>query len=378
MIISHFADAFEEFNSCAAGKGVSLQSYGRVYMRHGKPYLGPAHFKAIGESWANHQDVRAAFSSQPPLQGGLYAGAAGEANLGFIAASKADAAIVFDINAAQRLFWQDFLKTLAASPTAPDLARNMQDFAPDFYYRLRDCFSSAAKVKNRPLPGVQSPDPKDHPISPREQRARDAVMAKHFPGLLDKKRQEYKTIYPEDGGKFYSPLRAMTYDDFKSWFAIRAGQDNTVSLCNDIDLDWMRNPALYTHLHEMAKARAIATATLDVMDTDGCATIGRILDNTLPGQRIRTLYMSNIGYFLQTGEGASYDFTKRKIGKSDWAQACENLRPLMEPQGSVLRFDKARGQGAKDGYAPSFKANNPETMHLPHPLEIGGLIPDSA
>lgn len=53
------------------------------------PYVGEIHFRPMSESWMTHDKIQRTVLKKREYKGRLYAGTAGEVNIGYIAASKA-------------------------------------------------------------------------------------------------------------------------------------------------------------------------------------------------------------------------------------------------------------------------------------------------
>jgi hypothetical protein len=147
LIYKDFADGFNDINHTVVSDRMTLVSGHRAYMARGKPYFDYVHFPKVSESWATHERLQSHYRSNTNLHHRVWAGAAGEMNLSYMAVTKAPAAILYDINPFQALFWQGFFRLLADCPDADMFALEARQFLKDFYFSLRDQFNLEAIQK---------------------------------------------------------------------------------------------------------------------------------------------------------------------------------------------------------------------------------------
>ena len=303
-------------------------------------------------------------------------GAAGRINLNHIASSKASAAILSDINPFQTRFWEEIFKIFAIYPEPEDFAKSMLNFAPEFYQTLSQEFNLQALGRL--------------PMEP---------MRKEDPIFLDDENWVRNTRCHSEASPFD---QGTDYGDFAEWFGTHIGWETNFVFTGDPKLDWLRNKDLYRHLHLLGKNRAVGAVTLDITDSDGCRQIREYLDNVRftpidaqsgesfaerQGADIGTLYLSNICHYLDWSadkfaqakkESAALDYTKREVNERTWSQTIENLVPLVDKDSLIIRFDRCVGNPHRPTFYPLFDITQPENIHIPHPLEKGGLIVDIA
>jgi len=376
IIYKDFAKELDELNYQTDGDNCVSTPMGRAYQVDGKTYYDNVYFKPVSESWMSHEWIRKGITAIGDYQGGVYMGAAGENNLHYIVASRAPAAILFDINPWQQIFWTDFLNLVAVCPNREDLAMQIEDFAKGFYFKLSRVFDIAAIKSEHPYIDMSSPDPKD----------------------------DLGRTYSSLSRERSSPVLNMRYKDFFEHFGTALGMDTGFIFCGDQETHWLANEDNYRHLHLMAKNKAIGALTLDVCDETGCQQLRDWLDDVSytpvnaekpsgekgaivqTGADIGMLYLSNIAHYLDWSEEeiddqlkagkAAKDFTQRTVETNKWKKAAENLRPLMAENARIIRFDKGGGGGPWSQFGPSFEiADKPENIRLPNPRMEAGLTP---
>lgn len=384
-----------------------MTAFGRAYIAKGKPYFDNVHFEGLEQPWCIVEKIHHHIKDTPSLHGRVYAGAAGEVNLSNIALSKAPAAILFDINPLQTVFWNDFFSVMARCPEPEDFARAMRRFSHDLYFKLRHEFNIEAICKERPGLHMRSPDPKDHmvPVETQIARAKEFTKSLQFEFTKEQEQEIIKRgpICDHNPEENNSPFRNMSYKEFYRWFASHLGWKEGYIWMGEKELHWLTNRALYRHLHLMAKFDAIAPLTLDICDAQGCAQLLEFLNQVeyLPveigrnniekthnagrGARFGMINFSNICYYLMWTQqemeeekakgGTAFDFTGRDVDAQSWRKTLENWRPLVTPDAAILRFDRiTKGILGRPDFNPTFKVMDGVPIHIPTPLEKGGLV----
>ena len=375
VIYTNFARSIDPLEHRPAGYNMRAISSGRGYVVNGDIYYDNVHFSPVSESWISQEKLAGSFAAHDTYQGRVYAGVAGEVNLKFIAASAAPAAILFDINPLQRVFWQYLFEAIAQAPTPAEFVAGVADIP-------KRLFKEVPRYENgRPVIRCSSPFPQDHPISVEVQRkkviAQHDMMQKmtgaddaHLQRALDRIKG---TAYPdeEDCREKSSPIRNMTYKRFDEYFQVRLGLKEHSHWMGNADLDWLANPAFYNHIRQMVLNDAIATLTLDITDKHGCDQLAGVLANccyeridisesqtleTCKGAEIGTLYLSNVMYYLKWSEDEkqqaekhgrlSADFCERAVDDDDvYRQCVENIGILTRDDAILLSFHHGSGAG---------------------------------
>jgi len=307
-IFKDFAKAFAPLNFETTGEDCVSVPGGRAYLREQfdqiKPYIDQIHWKPCTEDFYVQQSIRDDLAKKRSFHGRVYAGCAGVVNLDFMAATKAPAAILFDINPLQKIMWDSTLDLLAALPDRDDFLAHFPNSIKSLYYMIETMYGEDAIQMY-----MSSPEPEPN-LHYRRSRS--------------------------------SPLRGMDYEWVERW---------NRNFTRD-DKSWIATPENYRHLHLMAKHRAIATLTLDVRDTEACARVGE----TLASQNISVglLYRSNVGHYLRcttqeikklkaNGE-QSQDYSGRPTTTHTYREANDNLRRWMDPKRAyMIASDKQAG-----------------------------------
>jgi hypothetical protein len=398
-IFQNFAAGLEALNQMPVGPhAVSTSDGRRAYLVNGKPLFSDVHFQNIGEDRFAHETLRKRFKTSSMLQGRVYAGTAGENTLSLIAASKASAAILFDINPFQTIFWREFIAVLAVCPEPEDFARKMKIFAEDFYYKLSKTFNFASLKKEYPRIEISPPF---HIRSVEEQLAQSKFVSDLFGGQWNEEEEKDRIngpVYDRENGQRSSPFRHMSYANFARYFAMRMGWDCGYTWLEDRDLDWFANKDFYQHLHMIAKHGALGALTFDITDQESCSQLCKFLDTVeytpleneaspkavQRGAKIGTLYLSNICYYLDwTAEeikackdpaAVLKDYSGRLIDAEYFAKVSARLRELVASDAAIIRFDRVREGLIHPLFHPLFDLES-TTPHIPTPLEKGGLIP---
>ena len=349
LIYKDFAPPFTALNH-EAGHGLCVAvPGGRGYLRPDRRgggdrvYTDEIHFRIYDESWIRHECLRDRLAASPALHGRVYAGCAGMVNMDYIAATRAPAALLFDINPLQTLFWQGLTDLLAAIPGNRDFADELPRFTSGLYYRIAQLHGPGI-LRDMQSPAAE-PDERDY------------------------------------GGSRRSPYRWMSYDAVAGW--ARHMLEPAQAPHN-----WLGNPEWFRHVHLLARHRALAALTLDVRDAEGCARVAETLrgaaygagasdprdaaapvfgDGVRRGAAVGLLHRSNVGYYLkwnraeiaaETARGdVARDFSGLAAGTGTYAAARDNLRRWMDARGAhVIASDTYSGAGGWITFRPRLYA----------------------
>jgi len=373
-IYKNFADGFKHLNCSTVGERTSLVEGRRAYLIENNPYFSNIHFAPVSESYITHEILQKHFKKSTELQNRIWAGTAGEVNLSYMAVSKAPAAILFDINPFQALFWERFFGVMAETPDSQIFARNSEKLIKDVYFDLKDKFNlEALKEDNRSL-DMKSPNRED---------ALAGAKGK-IGGWFAKFR---------DVEEFQSPIRNMQYKNFYNKIRTYLGWENTgAHSCADKDVQWIANEENYHHLYLMAKNNAIAAVTVDISDKPSCEQLKACLDNVEydlvdetsndykcgRGAKIGNIYLSNILYYMnytndekilsKAYNGKLKDFAGNEVSDETYKITLENLKSLVSPDAAIMRFDTEN----REGFRPLFSYTK-ESVRIPKPNDICGL-----
>jgi len=273
----NFAAGLSDLNLKTSGHSIITRADGTRQL-----YGGPIHVGVVAENTLRHTEYMDRVSKDASLMNGLHAGAAGFVNMGYIAHSRANAALLFDINAYQTLFWNIVIQKIADNEKAQD-------------------FRSALTTL------------------PAEIEAR---AAKQFPLRLRELFHQSCNAWKQ-GSIFKDPAQ----DDFQRWVN---GRDYSP------DTKWMHDDVLYAHLHALAKNNAIGAVTLDITSTAACAAVKDYLKEHHTAARI--LYVSNILNFMQSPVRKT-DFIGRDVSDTMRAAAEKNVYRWMEKNGHIIECD---------------------------------------
>lgn len=302
-------------------------------------YLDDIHFEINAESWYVHQDLRERIATDPALQGRVYAGCAGQVNLDYIAASKAPAALLYDINPLQTLFWQACFDRLAQTPDRVTFARSLRPLAEEMYYKIRSLYGPHADLPLMRDPAVEG------------QYNRDSAQ---------------------------SPFRGMSYGRMGEWAEYRLRDRFGAAVGS-----WAAEDERYAHLHVLAKNDALAAVTVDVRDHAACRRIGERLrtahydviddEGVVQGQRtgaaVGFLYRSNVGHYMKwsraeiaarQAEGIpAHDFSGLPANVDTYRQMCRNLRYWQDPAGGHMIASDRHSGGQWGQFVPRLRAVRP-------------------
>lgn len=237
VIYQDFAQAISRENHVLHHKGMTLlrpqgsgrfckaPSLGRAYLegqgvlKKALPYGTEVHFQPIGESYHEHLGNAHCLEKSRSKMNPVYMGTAGAVNLEYMGAIRASAAILYDINPIQTLFWQEVIKHLAAHDNAQDFAQALRHTGENFETSLTEMFNVKSGNFNKIL---VNGDRLNYSIS-------------SWKG--------FREVAPKSSINFLTSLSEVHQHR-----------------------SWAHNPARYRHLHDMAKNNAIAALTIDLTD----------------------------------------------------------------------------------------------------------------
>jgi hypothetical protein len=348
MIYKSFADYIEPLNYLSVGPNCGLTEEGRAYYdSRNQFYFSWIHFKRNSEGCMDHERIAEYIHKTPELQGRIYAGTAGEANLEYIAASRSPAAILYDINPYQRLFWKEFFARVAESENPEHFVDSMKMFGIECEANILKQFSTPYITEGNHL---------------------EYITLEEAPSIY-----EYSRIFENN----------MVYNEFYKKFGTALGRQDTRRVYAHSEIvNIIRNPDLYNHIHRLAKANAIGFLTLDIADPDSCQQLAEALEQF--GEKIGLLYTSNIIYYFnysnlewsqaRAKEFVPRDFCNRPVTPNTIESVFANLRSLVAPEAHIIRFDTCVGHSSRR-FDPVFDINSNQ-IQIPKTHEIGGLTPD--
>ncbi len=302
-VLRGFAEGLKHLNDTCPSAGMIKTPAGRAYTSEDGIYAEQVHVRSLGEDIVAHAALQHAFRKSTrldnPEQHSVYAGAAGFLNLGFIAASQPAAALLFDINPVQTLFWNEIFALMAKHEKYQDFRAELDHLPERMVARYKAAFGE------RRLPVRWSGMPIHYP-SPQTPSIRTIFRGiTDFPAWLDKK-----------------------------YFGLRTP-----------DRSWLTEDR-YRHLHVMAKNGALCALTIDACDDRAFDQLRAALDNTactpvaedgrvLPPQKgilINSLYVSNLMHFL-SGEK---DWTGKRNASATQARAIANFEKILHPRQRLI------------------------------------------
>lgn len=412
MIYKDFASSFRNLNSRPADACAVAVPGGRAYLREGKPYFDKIHLRPESEPWTAHKPIQRQLKKARHLHGRVYAGAAGEVNLNYIACSRAAGAVLTDINPLQTLFWQDLFDLIAACPERKDLARGLRGFAQGMYQKI-NLMHDVHSLKNKPRPlSIESPLPgEQHEFALGQLQAAQnaaAQMTGEMPDTLSYSDVPVSMLF-QAAGEAMSPIRNMRYCDFAQWWQTRLGLDPEMTDFRDTKPDWLADKANYRHIHRLCKHGAISALTFDITDPASCKQLREALDrahytpvkispggseipdNARTGADIGLFYLSNVMFYIdrpehakaRTGqspdqsqedeEPALYrDFTGGDVAPDAAGNVYAHLRFLCSRSARIIRFDHYRDADLR--FHPAFDISD-KTPRIPRVNDPGGLSP---
>ncbi|MBI1326662.1 MAG: hypothetical protein GC136_03365 [Alphaproteobacteria bacterium] len=285
-IIKNFASRLADFDQRADTATPALVlpfPTGRAYKRKdGLPCFDEVFFKPIGEDVVRHRRQQEVIAENKAIRNGVYIGTAGIANYGYMAHSRASAAILFDINPLQRLLHEEMIKIFAANPTLEGAQKELLELPQRFIKRVE---SSLTKEQVEKLKGVGVlKNPRVNP---------SYVVSYRDPEIFSEELASFIGMPREDRTDRRHPI--MGLDDRKT----------------------------YAHLHALAKNNAIACVTLDIKDTKGWQVITKHIKAN--GAEVSLAYVSNIFYFMR---GQEVDFAHTPLLKGSLEKAWRNVNRL--------------------------------------------------
>ncbi|MAZ00206.1 MAG: hypothetical protein CMH32_06710 [Micavibrio sp.] len=267
---------------------------GYCYRRiDGPPAIKPAHGLPVGEGQEHHRRgmdfvIRHTPDDKRDKNGLVYMGAAGFINLGYIAKSRAGAAILFDINPTQRLLWGTVLDALRKSDTR-------EEFLTAFR-RLPFTLEENIKALNAQA-GFSV-----HPIL-------DDVNAVNV----------IRNCYKE----------------------LTSFPDGRPGCRSDFDLDdfGLENESDFWHLKALAEQNAIGVLTMDIKDPFARIYLQRALVQVTGRGQVDVLYLSNILPYIAR-DGATEDFSgvANHNGAQSYASMLNNIVALTHHGSLVVTY----------------------------------------
>lgn len=346
LIYKDFADNFSGLNDEVRAGGPVAVPGGRAYLRTmwGKirPYTDEVHWDIHDESWAAQERLRDRLAADTSFHGRVYAGCAGQVNLDYMAAIRAPAAVLFDINPLQKIMWDGLMSLMAQHADNRAFADAFPSFVESLYYRIEQMHGAEA-IKGHMSPPVRGPEDRGW-------------------------------------GSPSSPMRGMSYQQVRDWVDYRMSEQYTRGKGS-----WLRDPERYNHLHRMACNDAVAALTLDVRDDVACARVAEVLaratykvceyEGTLTpvfaraarqGAAVGFLYRSNVGHYLrwnkaemaaqvEKGREAS-DYTGLAADTTTYRKAHDNLRRWMDPQAAHMIASDSHSGGYWGNFRPRLRA----------------------
>ena len=304
IIYAGFADGLEELNHAAVSSLMVKTPAGRAYKKNSGIYLDSVHTSSIDVWNDQHLLLEKKFERNFASHGGkVYMGAAGFLNLGYIAAAKPAAAILFDVNVAQTVFWKDVIQALADHADVKGFIDFLEQERIDLPSKLKKTFNRFS---------VETSGSLSDGFNSLETITQKTIYRRFDNGILD-------------------------------WL-------NEKSVARKADRRWIKYG--YDHLHIMAKNGAIGAITLDVTDKKACQQLKSHLekvryrtmsvDKETPkkqgrGALVDIMYVSNIFDFLQ--ESGCTDWSGRPLVDATPEKARKNLETFINPKGAKIIDD---------------------------------------
>ena len=315
-IYKGFADGLEELDSEIVSDLQIKTPVGRAYKKGTRVYADyrGIHFCSVGERMQTHLDLQVEFKKEAEGDGSkplVYAGAAGLLNFSYMAAAKPAAALLYDINFMQKVFWDEALKGLAECGTVEEYKEFLADKTrKSIRERIKGNFNERAGFLNlfnlfsEPSEGIPYLDG----------RVNDVASFRHVEGSV------------------------------KRWLSPGERPEHA-------DRTWLEEG--YDHLHNMAKNNAIGAVTIDVNDVPACEQLKAYLDQVrytpvtlsdkgevvadgppAQGAAVDVLYISNLFGFISAGT----DWTRRNLKNNDVSpeNAWNNIRSLLSEDARVI------------------------------------------
>ena len=293
-IIKDFADYIDPLNAKATPfKNVQTVA-GYCYRRiDGTPSIKPAHGLPVGEGHEHHRRgmdfvIRHAPNSIRETSGPVYMGAAGFINLGYIAKSRARAAILFDINPTQRLLWGAVLDALRNSDTREEFLTAFRRLPFTLEENIKALNAQAGFSTHKVLDGVSAVN----------------VIRNCYKEL---------TSFP-DGRPGCRP-------DF------------------DLDDFGLEKEGDFLHLKALAKQNALGVLTMDIKDPFARIYLQRALVQATGRGHVDVLYLSNILPYIAR-DGATEDFSgvANRNGVQSYESMLNNIVALTHHGSLVVTY----------------------------------------
>jgi hypothetical protein len=262
-VFSGFGEGIANLNKTLSGSLFMTRfDEGRAYRiprgTFSVPKIHIDHIHALPVAEKSPHNVLESLSESDERLGTIYMGTAGLLNFGFIGAMRPGAAILFDINPAQTMFWNRAFDLLAQTNSPEEFMDAVVESSPDIYKKLTKLYGLAGK----------NFDPLDN-LTPR------LCIRRAFRN---------------------SPLEDWRQRGFEYGY------------------QWMKDKMGYEHLREMAQQKAIGALTIDVLDRAAWAQLSDHLHKNVSGAppHVRTMYISNIESFVWD---QAIDFVGRTMKK---------------------------------------------------------------
>ena len=261
--LTGFGAKIAALNRTLPAPDMAALPFGRAYLNRdpdlspgsSKFYAGKIHIAPIGEY--NHPEalkyMEAHAAGNRPT---LYMGAGGFINMSYIAATKPKAALLFDVNPLQMLFWNEVIDIIKQNEDVAGFLHSMRSIEHRMNYVIREQLGHV-----------------------------------YFRG---------RGLYTGPDRADYNPLRETTPEFYflESMNPVR-------------DEDWWKKQDYYDHLHQMAKADAIGAITMDLFHTPSWQQ----LEQALP-VRADIAYITNI--MTHPGWTGRYDPESDTIRQTGW------------------------------------------------------------
>lgn len=239
-------DRIDKLNGSSLPNIINMQG-NRAYMIDGQPYADLLHFKNIHEpAYAHSFNLKKVRERQNHFSDKAYLGAGGIINLSYIAASQSACGIMYDINPFQRVLWEEVFNLLAECSTPVTFIDNIRHIEEQLRKRIEHA-NETIRFSN----------------------------SNSITYTFDK--------LASDG---FSDRLFRRHGGIKEWLLNPAGQDH----------NWLQGN--YAHLHDLAKRKALAAITLDILDPHSCHEFSKHMKQEVNGFKVGMIYISSIADFL--------------------------------------------------------------------------------
>ncbi|MBI1328029.1 MAG: hypothetical protein GC136_10365 [Alphaproteobacteria bacterium] len=304
----NFADKIKLLNKQLPTPDMYAMPGGRAYRKLTGIYSSQAHVCSVGEEHIGTQRI---LKARPKMHGGIYAGAAGLVNWGYVAAAKPSGVILYDVNYAQSVFWDMMIKAAAKNEKLEDFLKFFRSSKLEFTLRMNAHLLGGVTTHHNNIP----------------------IPSFFYSGMF--------------------PYRMI--DSIKHWLNGNLKWD---SERNDYrystetgDRSWLTEEN-YTVIHALAKNNAIGIMTLDVTNEPCFQQLGDCLRNEefelidtenaeAPPQIVTNLgidicYVSNIFSFLNDNTDWSERRLKTKGNEPISEVAKRNIASVMREGGIII------------------------------------------